>query len=55
MIPDHHRFNHPENLFHEFRQTRHFEGGRFFLNSPTAAPPEKVHLPHTITTTTLAI
>jgi hypothetical protein len=24
-----------ENLFHEFRQTRCFEGVRFFLNSPT--------------------
>jgi hypothetical protein len=37
-IPDLHRINHPENLFHEFRQTRRFEGGRFFLNSPTLAP-----------------
>jgi hypothetical protein len=32
-----HRFNHPENSFHEFRQTRRFEGDRFFLNSPTLA------------------
>jgi hypothetical protein len=24
-----------ENLFHEIRQTRRFEGARFFLNSPT--------------------
>jgi hypothetical protein len=37
-IPDLRRINHPENLFHEFRQTRRFEGGRFFLNSPTLAP-----------------
>jgi hypothetical protein len=35
-IPGLHRINHRENLFHEFRQTRCFEGGRFFLNSPTA-------------------
>jgi hypothetical protein len=34
-IPDLHRFNLPENLFHEFRQTRRFEGDKFFLNSPT--------------------
>jgi hypothetical protein len=33
-----HRVNHPENSFHEFRQTRRFEGDRFFLNSPTLAP-----------------
>jgi hypothetical protein len=26
-----------ENLFHEIRQTRRFEGVRFFLNSPTTA------------------
>jgi hypothetical protein len=25
----------PENSFHDFRQTRRFEGDRFFLNSPT--------------------
>jgi hypothetical protein len=37
-IPDLHRFNVPENLFHEFHQTRHSEGDRFFLNSPTLAP-----------------
>jgi hypothetical protein len=37
-IPDLHRFNLPKNLFHEFRQTRQFEGDRFFLNSPTLAP-----------------
>jgi hypothetical protein len=24
-----HKFNHPENSFHEFRKTRHFEGDRF--------------------------
>jgi hypothetical protein len=34
-ISDLHRVNHPENSFREFRQTRHFEGERFFLNSPT--------------------
>jgi hypothetical protein len=28
-------FNYPENLFHESRQIRRFEGDRFFLNSPT--------------------
>jgi hypothetical protein len=37
-IPNLHRFNVLENLFHEFRQTRRFEGDRFFLNSPTLAP-----------------
>jgi hypothetical protein len=31
-------FNHPENSFREAWQTRHFEGGRFFLNSSTLAP-----------------
>jgi hypothetical protein len=30
-------FNHLENLFRETCQTRHFEGDRFFLNSPTLA------------------
>jgi hypothetical protein len=39
-IPDLHRVNHLENSFHEFRQTRCFEGDRFFLNSPTLAPRE---------------
>jgi hypothetical protein len=34
-IPDLLRVNYPESSFHEFRQTRHFEGDRFFLNSPT--------------------
>jgi hypothetical protein len=33
-----HRINHPESLFHDFRQTRRFKGGSFFLNSPTLAP-----------------
>jgi hypothetical protein len=37
-IPDLHRVNYPENSFHESRQTRRFEGDRFFLNSPTLAP-----------------
>jgi hypothetical protein len=37
-IPDLHKFNLPENLFHEFRQTRRFEGDSFFLNSPTLVP-----------------
>jgi hypothetical protein len=36
-IPDLHRVNHPENLFHEFRQIRRFEGDMFFLNSPTSS------------------
>jgi hypothetical protein len=27
-----HRINYPESSFHEFRQTRRFEGDRFFLN-----------------------
>jgi hypothetical protein len=27
-----------KNLFREFRQTRRFEGVRFFPNSPTLAP-----------------
>jgi hypothetical protein len=40
-IPDPDRFNVPENLFHEFRQTRRSEGDRFFLNSPTTAPRGK--------------
>jgi hypothetical protein len=31
-------FSHPENSFHESRQTRRFEGHRFLLNSPTLAP-----------------
>jgi hypothetical protein len=30
-IPDFRRINHPENLFHEFCQTRRFEGDWFFL------------------------
>jgi hypothetical protein len=30
--------NYPESSFHEFRQTRCFEGDRFFLNSLTLAP-----------------
>jgi hypothetical protein len=34
-IPDLHKINYPESSFHEFRQTRRFEGDRFFLNSPT--------------------
>jgi hypothetical protein len=34
MILDLHRFNLPENLFHEFHQTRRFEGDRCFLTSP---------------------
>jgi hypothetical protein len=34
-IPDLLRVNYPENSFHEFRQTRRFEGDRFLLNSPT--------------------
>jgi threonyl-tRNA synthetase len=37
-ISDLHRVNHPENSFHEFRQTRRFEGNSFFLNCPTLAP-----------------
>jgi hypothetical protein len=37
-IPDLLRVNYPESSFHEFRQTRRFEGDRFFLNSPTLAP-----------------
>jgi hypothetical protein len=36
-IPDLLRINYPESSFHEFRQTRCFEGDRFFLNSPTLA------------------
>jgi hypothetical protein len=32
------RVNYPENSFHEFRQTRRFEGDRFFLNPPTRNP-----------------
>jgi hypothetical protein len=34
-IPDLHRINYPESSFHEFRQTRCFEGDMFFQNSPT--------------------
>jgi hypothetical protein len=37
-ISDLHRVNHPKNSFHEFRQTRRFEGNSFFLNCPTLAP-----------------
>jgi hypothetical protein len=37
-IPGILRVNYPENSFHEFCQTRCFEGDRFFLNSPTLAP-----------------
>jgi hypothetical protein len=39
------RINHPENLFHEFRQTRRFEGGRFFVNSPTGIYLLRTHTP----------
>jgi hypothetical protein len=35
-IPDLLRINYPESSFHEFHQTRHFEGDRFFMNSPTS-------------------
>jgi hypothetical protein len=38
-IPDLLRVNYPESSFHEFRQTRHFEGDMFFLNSPTINSP----------------
>jgi hypothetical protein len=41
-IPDLHKVDHPENSFHEFRQTQRFEGDRFFPNSSTiivACPP----------------
>jgi hypothetical protein len=34
-IPDLHRINYLESSFHEFHQTRRFEGDWFFLNSPT--------------------
>jgi hypothetical protein len=37
-IPDLLRINYPESSFHEFPQTRRFEGGSFFLNSLTIAP-----------------
>jgi hypothetical protein len=38
-IPDLLRINYPESSFHEFCQTRRFEGDRFFLNSPTVPSP----------------
>jgi hypothetical protein len=42
-IPNLHRFNHPENLFHEFRQTRRFDlrGWRFFPEFPNTSPSGK--------------
>jgi hypothetical protein len=40
-IPDLHRFNVPENLFHEFRQTRRSEGDKFFPEFPNTSPSGK--------------
>jgi hypothetical protein len=39
-IPDLLIINYPESSFHEFYQTRRFEGDRFFLNSPTNIFPK---------------